>query len=220
MTTRKASRPCNPPIEIPSEATGRFLAKHGFKNPAGTQELLWNGMAFTFRADGYFNMTKAAQQFGKEVREFMRLPSTLEYIDALSNVGISHVSTSRRGNGGGTWGHPKLAVFFARWLNVRFSVWCDAIIEDILKGHAELTITAPLDSAVLEYEARIKALELTIDKLLSAPPKGPELERKVVTMDDVPKHYKTTRGAIKELTGRFPGLPGRASASRNFHGID
>lgn len=24
----------------------------------------------------------------------------------------------------GTWAHPKLAVFFARWLDVKFAVWC------------------------------------------------------------------------------------------------
>lgn len=49
----------------------------------------------------------------------------------------------------GTWAHPKLAVFFARWLDVRFAVWCDAMIEDILKGKAEVTITKPAESAVM-----------------------------------------------------------------------
>jgi hypothetical protein len=29
-------------------------------------------------------------------------------------------------------------VFCARWLDVRFAVWCDAMIEDILKGKAEV----------------------------------------------------------------------------------
>lgn len=35
-------------------------------------------------------------------------------------------------NGGGTWFHPKLAVAFARWLDVKFAVWCDMQIEKIL----------------------------------------------------------------------------------------
>lgn len=34
-------------------------------------------------------------------------------------------------HGGGTWMHPKLAVPFARWLNISFSIWCDEQIENI-----------------------------------------------------------------------------------------
>lgn len=47
---------------------------------------------------------------------------------------------TRRGaaaNGGGTWLHPKLAVAFARWLNVDFAVWCDLHIDALLRGEAE-----------------------------------------------------------------------------------
>ncbi len=44
---------------------------------------------------------------------------------------------TRRGspeNGGGTWLHPKLAVVFARWVNVEFSVWCDLQIDAIIRN--------------------------------------------------------------------------------------
>lgn len=74
-------------------------------------------MSFKFREDGYFNMTHAAKQFGKEVKAFNRLPSTVEYLDALSKrVNISHLDLveSQAGRYGGSWAHPKLAVFFAR----------------------------------------------------------------------------------------------------------
>ncbi len=43
---------------------------------------------------------------------------------------------TQAGRTGGTWGHPKLTVFFARWLDMGFSVWCDSVIEDILRGRA------------------------------------------------------------------------------------
>ncbi len=59
-----------------------------------------------FREDGWFNMTKAAKAFGKEVKEFMSLPSTVDYLDALQNVGNSHLYDSKRGRNGGTWAHP------------------------------------------------------------------------------------------------------------------
>lgn len=84
----------------------------------------------------------------------MRAPSTLEYMEALSvNFTGKPVVEIIRGSGRydhvGTWAHPKLAVFFARWLDVRFAVWCDAMIEDILKGKAEVVITKPAESAVM-----------------------------------------------------------------------
>lgn len=112
-------------------------------------------MAFTFREDGWFNMTKAAKHFGKDIKDFFDNKSTTEYMDELSRLigGNGPVKETKRGNwnlpGVGTWGHPKLAVFFARWLDVRFAVWCDAVIEDILTKKAELVITKPQESALM-----------------------------------------------------------------------
>ena len=125
----------------------------------------YNNLTFTFRADGYFNMTKAAQCFGKDVREFFKNQSTTEYTEALENqmMGKARIKESLRGrHTGGTWAHPKLAIFFARWLDVRFAVWCDAMIEDILKGNAEVLITKPEVSAVMalpqDYGTALRAL--------------------------------------------------------------
>lgn len=44
------------------------------------------------------------------------------------NVRFSDLWISKKGRYGGTLLHPKLAVFFARWLDVRFAVWCDLMI--------------------------------------------------------------------------------------------
>jgi len=79
----------------------------------------FNGHAFTFRKDGWFNMTKAAQHFGKEVKEFLRLPSTTAYAKSMAKAGISHLYDAQRGRHGGTWAHPKLATRFAQWLDVK-----------------------------------------------------------------------------------------------------
>ena len=108
----------------------------------------YNGNVFHFREDGYFNMTKAAKAFGKEVFEFLRLPSTAEYIEALTGIfPDKELDKVQRGNGQlptvGTWGHPKLAVYFARWLDVRFAVFCDMVIDDILNKKVEFAITKP-----------------------------------------------------------------------------
>ena len=57
-------------------------------------------------------------------------------------MGFSHLLDVKPGRNGGTWAHPKL--------DVRFAVWCDSIIEDILTKKAELTITQPETSATVQ----------------------------------------------------------------------
>lgn len=110
----------------------------------------FNGTPFVFREDGWFNMTKAAKHFGKNLSNFWQSSETSAYVEALQEAHgekMDSIVTAVRGVG--TWAHPKLAVFFARWLDVRFAVWCDAVIDDILKGKAEVVITKPAESAVL-----------------------------------------------------------------------
>ena len=43
----------------------------------------YQGMTVSFGEDGWFNATEAAKHFGKKVVEWLRLPSTEEYIEAL-----------------------------------------------------------------------------------------------------------------------------------------
>ena len=135
-----------------------LIAKAFFALQAMSNQLItktYKDLTFTFRADGYFNMTKAAACFGKRLDSFMKSPETKEYIDALASIHTNRGSCeTKRGNGGGTWAHPKLAIFFARWLDVRFAVWCDAMIEDILKGNAEVLITKPKESAVMALPSK------------------------------------------------------------------
>lgn len=75
-------------------------------------------------------MTKAAKAFGKQLKKFWLPMETAEYIAALEDLmgRKEPLYYSIRGRNGGTWCHPKLAVFFARWLDVRFAVWCDLMI--------------------------------------------------------------------------------------------
>lgn len=116
-------------------------------------------------------MTKAAQHFGKKLDNFWRCPDTFEYIEeTLKTLNLRELSQATPGRYGGTWAHPKLAVFFARWLDVKFAVWCDAVIEDILKGNAEVTIVKSEQSAVMalpqDYASVLPVLAAT---LCSAP---------------------------------------------------
>ena len=104
----------------------------------------YEGQAVRFNADGWLHATEIAERFGKEPAQWLRLDSTKEYIERLtdrmakSNVGKSHITLvkTRRGNTAtsGTWLHPKLAVKFARWLCVDFEIWCDEQIDALVRG--------------------------------------------------------------------------------------
>lgn len=100
----------------------------------------YDGERYSFRDDGWFNATEAARRFGKRPAEWLRLPETERYIAARCarlEVGKSHFVKAMRGGDRteqGTWLHPKLAVVFARWLDVNFEIWCDEQIEKILHG--------------------------------------------------------------------------------------
>lgn len=112
-------------------------------------------------------MTKAAKHFGKDLSNFWRLPATKEYVQALAemykgnenSVGITYFpddhsvscTETKRGRNGGTFCHPKMAVRFAQWLDVRFAVWCDLMIDNILKGNIQTTVVVPTVEAVDSY---------------------------------------------------------------------
>ena len=123
----------------------------------------------TFRCDDGTTMVNATQMskpFGKRPADWLRLPSTKEYSDALkrhfSSVRKSHtcenelVITVNRApsKGGGTWMHEDVALEFARWLSPEFAIWCnDRIKELLLNGYSALPGTA------------LKGLEMKVDKI-------------------------------------------------------
>lgn len=101
----------------------------------------YQGEPVRFNSDGWINAADAARQFGKRVDHWLANAETKQYIDALAEAlntrDPGDLILSRRGRSGGTWLHPKLAVAFARWLDVRFAVWCDLHIDALLRGELD-----------------------------------------------------------------------------------
>ena len=101
-------------------------------------DLSYQGLTVSFNEDGWFNATAAAAHYGKRPVDWLALDSTQEYIatlcDLLKSEKSSLLKTKAGRHNGGTWFHPKLAVPFARWLDIRFAVWCDIQIDGLLKG--------------------------------------------------------------------------------------
>ena len=100
----------------------------------------FGGSVFQFDARGWFNATGAATSYGKRPVDWLRMASTQRYVDALCRrheVSESHFVQTHRGgdlSAQGSWLHPKLAVRFAQWLNIDFAVWCDEVIDGIMRG--------------------------------------------------------------------------------------
>lgn len=177
-------------------------------------------------------MTKAAKAFGKRIDNFLVNEETRRYLEALTAlVPGKPVTSVQRGNGllpgVGTWAHPKLAVFFARWLDVRFAVWCDSVIDDILRGKAELVVTKPEESAVAalpqDYSTALRALADAVDKQREAELAAQQAIAKAAQPrqwrsdgggTNPPKiHRKFLRGhVIQPRAGFTPRAPGRTPA--------
>jgi hypothetical protein len=93
----------------------------------------YQGQAVTFNSDGWINATEAAARFDKRPNDWLSLPTTIEYLEAMSRRSVTGLSgnglmsVKRGGKNQGTWLHPKLAVKFARWLSVDFEIWCSEI---------------------------------------------------------------------------------------------
>jgi hypothetical protein len=94
-------------------------------------------IAVSFTNDAWFNATDVARQYGKRPVDWLALESTKEYIANLCEVfkceESSLLKTQRGKSNGGSWFSPKLAVNFARWLDVKFSIWCDMQIDKLLR---------------------------------------------------------------------------------------
>lgn len=131
-------------------------------------------LPIVFREDGYINGSKAAKHFGKDIREFFRLDITKVYMKALEKmmgIPINIQKHATRGRNGATFIHPKLAVRLSQWLDVHFAVWCDLMIDNILKGNIQTTVVVPTQEAVdvqaivAPFKAEILDLKAEVQRL-------------------------------------------------------
>jgi len=150
-----------------------------------TEIFNYNGNNITFQlgnGDVMVNATQMAKPFSKKPAEYLRLPSTIEYLNV--KVGLSHlekndlVRTIQGGKNSGTWMHEDIAIDFAQWLSVEFKIWCNDRLKELLKtGKTQLAPTNPLDLlklAVFEMEKKDKEIKFLkpkaqlMDKVLDA----------------------------------------------------
>jgi hypothetical protein len=95
----------------------------------------FNHSLITFNDDGWINATEVANYYGKRIDHWLSNQETKEYIEKLNTRNYGDLIMTRKGKNGGTWLHPKLAIPFARWLSIDFSIWCDEQIDSIIHGN-------------------------------------------------------------------------------------
>ena len=129
----------------------------------------YDGLNIPFTQDGYLNATVVAAHFGKRPIDWLRLPETKAYINQLCDfltLDRNQLVVSKNGapdNGGGTWLHRKLAIPFARWCDVRFSIWCDQQIEMILSGEVQTNMPMVRDLKIRDLAYCVRVFSLSRD---------------------------------------------------------
>lgn len=86
------------------------------------------------------NATQMAKPFGKRPAKWLELPSTKTFLDSLSDVRKSDITSllvTAKGNSSqfeqGTWMHEDVALEFARWLSPEFAIWCNDRIKELMR---------------------------------------------------------------------------------------
>ena len=125
----------------------------------------YNGFAISQKQNGYVSLTDMAVASGKKVNDYLRLDSTVEYLEALStDTGFpvsSLVKVSKGGNAEqGTWAHPEIAIDFATWCNVHFRIWANRTLQQGMKAFAD-----DVNSALKEVKRQSNVVKLEIEQI-------------------------------------------------------
>lgn len=141
----------------------------------------YEGQAVRFNSDGWINATDVAKRFDKRPIDWLKQDETKLYLAALAealNCDPESLLETRRGRyHSGTWLHPKLAVAFARWLDLKFAVWCDLHIDALLRG--ELNEKQQFDRACKALDDAKQIASLSGRELARWRNKKPGLEHQV-----------------------------------------
>lgn len=115
----------------------------------------------------YFDISGVANKYGKQLSHWENLESTKEYFEALEIVSVQENIKLIIKQGQSAYLHREIFVLFARWINVKFAVWADRLVIDILTRQTQVIET--------QLKAKDKKIEL-LSSSLYAKPRGGNLE--------------------------------------------
>jgi|GEM_PF-3048828 len=189
------------------------------------KEYLGNGIEFKM-VDGcvYANATSMCKAFEKQPSDWLKIKSTQEYVEELERSenlpnGLVEVVQGGISQNQGTWIHEKLILDLARWLNVKFRVWCDEQIATLLReGKVETKPLSFQEIAIatlqeqLKQNQRIDILEGKVDNQIRVDNGEQEKIRKNVNirvlqrveiLENFEKKAKMFAALHRDLKNRF-----------------
>jgi hypothetical protein len=135
-----------------------------------------NGVTIEQRnTDGFINGTAMCKAHGKDMYSWLRQDSVFDLVSCLAlrlsikprtvkkrDAGSTKVSSIypdlvivKRGNGAGTWIHPKLAVHLAQWCNTPFALQVSDWIEEwLLTGKNPVQSQPDVDKEYIAWQER------------------------------------------------------------------
>lgn len=132
-----------------------------------TKNYLGNNIEFkVVNGQVYANATSMCKAFGKLPKDWLKTEQTQEYISELerkekSPNGLVEIVQGGRASEQGTWIHEKLILDLARWLNVKFRVWCDEQIAILLReGNVNIKKVTDIQNKrleIMEMNAKTRA---------------------------------------------------------------
>jgi KilA-N domain len=107
----------------------------------------YNGVAIRQRvSDDYVCLTDMTKAEGRRVGDFLDLPRTQEFINALA-VDLEQLPENlvvkKEGRNGGTYGHPVIAMKLAQWVSISFELWANKTLVRVVKEEASPKIELP-----------------------------------------------------------------------------
>jgi phage antirepressor YoqD-like protein len=139
----------------------------------------YEGTDVTFRekdGDLYVNATEMAAKFSKSPTHWLRNSQAKIYVKEYSTLRNRNpedlIKIVNGGASAGTWMHEDLAIEFSRWLNPKFSIWCNDRIKELLTtGKVEISQLTPLELAKMLVKAEEEKL-LLVEKVSVLQPKA------------------------------------------------
>lgn len=127
------------------------------------KDYLGNGVAFkNIKGEIYANATEMAKIFNKQPSDWTKLKSTKEYIELLEGSEEVPMGNSiiiiNDGFNNGTYVHEKLILDYSRWLDMKFRIWADKAISELIR-EGFVSIQPQFKAPTTLKEALLLALE-------------------------------------------------------------
>jgi hypothetical protein len=100
----------------------------------------FHGIQVAFEGKEKISLTDLWKASGEDVardpRHWLESIPNQEFINNVAkslNVGISCIIKTKRGKGGGTWGHWQIALEYARYLSPELAIWTNQVVKERLE---------------------------------------------------------------------------------------